>query len=42
MERIKYYIKVIKWMWEHREEPPNRAKWRRMLREINVSPDAHR
>ena len=33
-EMIKYYWKVAKWMYQHRTEPDNRQKWRRMQREV--------
>lgn len=32
--KLKYYRSAIKWLWEHRAEPNNRAKWRRMMREV--------
>ena len=31
---IKYYLKVIRWMWRHRTETKCRQKRRRMEREI--------
>ncbi len=34
--KLLYYWRVMRWMWQHREEPNNRAKWRRMAREIAV------
>lgn len=34
MQKLKYYWHAIKWLWQHREEPNNRAKWRRMAKEI--------
>ena len=34
MKKIKYYWKAMKWMWLHRDEPNNRSKWRRMMREV--------
>jgi len=34
--KLLYYWRVMRWMWQHREEPNNRAKWRRMAREIGV------
>lgn len=37
--KIKYYWKAIKWLWTHKEEPNNRAKWRRMMREVKVEED---
>jgi hypothetical protein len=36
MAKIKYYWRAMMWMWAHREEPNNRAKLRRMLREIDA------
>ena len=36
LSKLIYYWRVLKWMWRHREEPNNRAKWRRMAREIDV------
>jgi hypothetical protein len=32
--KLAYYWRVMRWMWRHREEPNNRAKWRRMAKEI--------
>ena len=32
--KVKYYWQAIKWLWNHRAEPNNRAKWRRMMREV--------
>lgn len=32
--KLSYYWNVMRWMWRHREEPNNRAKWRRMAKEI--------
>lgn len=32
--KLKYYRAAIKWLWVHRSEPNNRAKWRRMMREV--------
>ena len=34
--KLLYYWRVIRWMWRHKDEPNNRAKWRRMAREIGV------
>ena len=34
-KKIKYYAKVVRWMWKHREEPNNRAKFRRMMKEVS-------
>ena len=34
MKQIRYYWNIAKWMWAHKEEPNNRAKWRRMMREV--------
>ena len=34
--KIKYYWHAIKWLWTHKEEPNNRAKWRRMMREVRT------
>jgi len=31
--RIKYYIFVIRWIWQHRTEKDCRQKWKRMERE---------
>ena len=33
--RLLYYWRVMRWMWAHRSEPNNRAKWRRMAKEID-------
>ena len=32
--KLAYYWHVMRWMWRHRDEPNNRAKWRRMVKEI--------
>lgn len=32
--KLRFYRAEIKWLWEHRAEPNNRAKWRRMMREV--------
>lgn len=32
--KLAYYWHVAKWMWAHKDEPNNRAKWRRMMREV--------
>lgn len=34
MNNLKYYYSAIKWLCRHRAEPDNRAKWRRMMREV--------
>lgn len=34
LSKLAYYWRVMRWMWVHRVEPNNRAKWRRMAREI--------
>lgn len=34
--KLSYYWRVMRWMWVHRAEPNNRAKWRRMSREIDT------
>ena len=31
---LKYYFKLMKWIYKHRLETNNRQKWRRMAREI--------
>ena len=33
--RLSYYWRVMRWMWAHRVEPNNRAKWGRMAKEID-------
>lgn len=32
---IKFYWLRVKWLWAHRDEPNNRAKWKRMERELS-------
>lgn len=32
--KIRFYWAAIKWLWLHREEPNNRSKFRRMMREM--------
>jgi len=34
MKKIKYYWKVIKWLYHHKDEPNSRQKYRRMSREV--------
>lgn len=34
--KLQYYWKAIKWLWHHKDEPNNRAKYRRMMREVKV------
>ena len=34
IQKFKYYITAIRWLWEHKQEPNNRQKWRRMMREV--------
>lgn len=34
--KIKYYWHAIKWLWLYKDEPNNRAKWRRMMREVGT------
>lgn len=34
MRKIKYYWACVKWLYAHKDEPNNRAKYRRMMREI--------
>ena len=34
MKKLKFYCRAIRWLWQHRNEPNNRAKWRRMMREV--------
>lgn len=34
--RLGYYWRVMRWMWAHRAEPNNRAKWCRMAKEIDA------
>ena len=32
--RIRFYVRRVRWLWNHRTEPNNRHKWRRMMREV--------
>ena len=32
--KLRFYWTAIKWLWQHRAEPNNRHKWRRMMREV--------
>lgn len=32
--KLEYYWHTMKWLWTHKDEPNNRAKWRRMMREV--------
>lgn len=32
--KLRFYRTAIKWLWQHRTEPNNRHKWRRMMREV--------
>ena len=34
MKMLKYYMRCIKWVWQHRDERDCRQKWRRMSREV--------
>lgn len=36
IKKMRYYRSAIKWLWKHREEPNNRHKWRRMMREVKA------
>lgn len=36
-KKIKFYITCIKWLWNNRDCTNNRAKWRRMMREVEES-----
>ena len=35
MATIKYYWRVIRWLYQHRNETNCRQKWRRMEREMH-------
>lgn len=34
MSKLRYYLRIAKWMVIHRHEPNNRQKWRRLQREL--------
>lgn len=34
LKHLQYYWKLIRWFWENRDCPNNRAKWKRLDREI--------
>lgn len=34
MKKIRYYLRMMRWVWVHRDEQNCRAKWRRMAREL--------
>lgn len=34
ISRIRFYARSVRWLWNHRTEPNNRHKWRRMMREV--------
>lgn len=34
MRKLRYYIAVLRWMWQHRTEKDCRQKWRRMDKDI--------
>lgn len=34
IKKLKYYRRAIRWLYRHRSEPNNRAKYRRMMREV--------
>lgn len=34
MKMVKYYFRMFRWMWKHRDEYDNRQKWKRMEREL--------
>lgn len=34
MNMIKYYLRIIRWLWIHRDERQNRQKLRRMYKEV--------
>ena len=34
IDKLRFYFNAIKWLWLHREEPNNRHKMRRMMREV--------
>lgn len=34
MKKIKYYLRIVRWMWKNRKQENNRQKWRRMMREV--------
>lgn len=36
INKLKYYIKLIRWLVKHRTEKNNRQKWRRMERELRA------
>jgi hypothetical protein len=33
--KIRYFIRLIRWLYKHRAEQNCRQKWRRMERELN-------
>mgnify|MGYP007061805427 CR=1 FL=1 len=33
-EKLKYWIRMMRWLYVHRHETNNRQKWRRMEREL--------
>lgn len=34
IEKLKFYLKVAKWLFKHRAEPHSRQKMRRMAKEL--------
>lgn len=34
VKKMRFYRKAVKWLWQHKTEPNNRHKWRRMMREV--------
>lgn len=34
ISRARFYFRAVRWLWQHRAEPNNRHKWRRMMREV--------
>lgn len=34
MNKIKHYLRCIKWLWRNRNQENNRQKRRRMMREV--------
>jgi hypothetical protein len=35
MEKLRYYFRIARWLYQHRNEQNCRQKWRRMEREMH-------
>lgn len=38
MRRVKYYIKILRWLYDNRKWRNSRQKWKALVREMSKDP----